>query len=219
MTRIRVRCRTFLPVPKSGPEGELFEIVGRINGRQIVDQFAMPAPQPSRPRGGDCRRPVVGWVVRHLVQWVGEMRKAHPGPPIGIVSALATPENVMAAIDAGAAAFIPKTMGAKAMLVALRLVLAGERYVPAGFLKTAHEAGARSTERQFQPMLSGPEAGVLKLLKDGKSNKEIGRALGLEEYTVKYHVRGIFRKLGAKNRSQAMKIAMERDLPGTEGSR
>lgn len=150
---------------------------------------------------------------------IGEMRKAHPGPPIGIVSALATSENVMAAIDAGAAAFIPKTMGAKAMLVALRLVLAGERYVPAGFLKTAHEAGARSTERQFQPMLSAPEAGVLKLLKEGKSNKEIGRTLGLEEYTVKYHVRGIFKKLGARNRSQAVKIAMERDLPGAEGNR
>jgi two-component system nitrate/nitrite response regulator NarL len=138
-----------------------------------------------------------------------EMKRKRPSTPVGIMSALATPENVIGAIDAGAAAFIPKTMGAKPMLAALRLVLAGERYVPADLLKAAQESGARARETQARPAMTPEEARILELLKQGKANKEIGRLLGIEEYTVKYHVRGIFRKLGAKNRTQAVKIALD----------
>jgi DNA-binding NarL/FixJ family response regulator len=143
---------------------------------------------------------------------LGEMKRRHPTMAVGIMSALATPENVVAAMDAGAAAFIPKTMGAAAMLVALRLVLAGERYVPAGALKKLHEQGARAAVAR-PSSISSDDARILELLKQGKTNKEIGRALGIEEYTVKYHVRGIFRKLGAKNRTEAVRIAIEQNLP------
>lgn len=146
---------------------------------------------------------------------LAEMRKKRPNQPVGIMSALATPENVVAAMDAGAAAFIPKTMGAKPMLAALRLVLAGERYVPADLLKVVQESSARAREAPARPAMTPDEARILELLKQGKANKEIGRLLGIEEYTVKYHVRGIFRKLGAKNRTQAVKIALEQQLPGS----
>lgn len=146
-----------------------------------------------------------------------EMKRRQPQTPVGIMSALATPENVVAAMDAGAAAFIPKTMGAKPMLMALRLVLAGERYVPADLLKAVQESGAMAQRARARPAISADEARILELLKQGKANKEIGRLLGLEEYTVKYHVRGIFRKLGARNRTEAVKIAIEQGLPGARG--
>lgn len=142
------------------------------------------------------------------------MRKTKPNTPIAIVSALATPDNVMQALALGASAFIPKTMGAKAMLVALRLVLAGERYVPAGLLQTVQEQSTKAeSDRLSAAAMTPDESRILTLLKQGRANKEIGRALGIEEYTVKYHVRGIFKKLGAKNRTQAVRIAIERNLP------
>lgn len=142
-----------------------------------------------------------------------EMKRKKPGVPVGIMSALATPANLLAALDAGAAGFIPKTMGAKAMLVALRLILAGERYVPADLLKAVQESSAKARTARTRPVMNPEEARILELLKQGEANKEIGRLLGIEEYTVKYHVRGILRKLGAKNRTQAVKIAMEENLP------
>ena len=51
--------------------------------------------------------------------------------------------------------------------------------------------------------LSEREQAVAKLLRTGVSNKEIARALGVEIVTVKKHVGNIFRKLGARNRTQA----------------
>jgi two-component system, NarL family, nitrate/nitrite response regulator NarL len=147
------------------------------------------------------------------VSGIDAMRRARPGVPIAIVSALATPENVIGALDASAAAFIPKTMGAKAMLMALRLVLAGERYVPPELLQKVQELKSRAElDRGSSTAMTPEELRIVDLLKLGNTNKEIGRALGIEEYTVKYHLRGIFKKLGAKNRAQAVRIAMERDF-------
>jgi two-component system, NarL family, nitrate/nitrite response regulator NarL len=141
------------------------------------------------------------------------IRRARPGVPVAIVSAWATPENVIGALDSNAAAFIPKTMGAKGMLMALQLVLAGEKYVPPELLQKVQELKSRAeADRLSLAAMTPDEARVLELLKLGNTNKEIGRALRVEEYTVKYRLRGIFRKLGAKNRAQAVKLAMERDL-------
>ena len=57
--------------------------------------------------------------------------------------------------------------------------------------------------------LTQREREVLDYLKDGLANKEIARALDLQEVTIKLHIRGICRKLGAKNRTQAALRAQE----------
>jgi len=62
------------------------------------------------------------------------------------------------------------------------------------------------------PRLSPRERDVLRLVVDGKSNKEIAAALRVTERTVKFHVTSIFNKLGAENRAQAVTIAHERGL-------
>ena len=65
--------------------------------------------------------------------------------------------------------------------------------------------------RSYHPdlsLLTPREKQVLKNLCDGLSNKEIGRELGIEEVTVRLHLRGIFRKLDAKSRAQAVGNAM-----------
>ncbi len=66
-----------------------------------------------------------------------------------------------------------------------------------------HEAAPRLTRR---------EQTILELLADGKRNKEISGELAISERTVKFHVSGLFAKLGASNRTQAVRFALQRGL-------
>jgi DNA-binding NarL/FixJ family response regulator len=132
------------------------------------------------------------------------MREANEGQPVAILSGTAKPSVAHEAIDGGAAGFLPKTLGAKSMVSAIRFMAAGEVYVPFGFMQQAEpKTVANLTERETQ---------VLKGLCEGKSNKEIGRDVDLAEVTVKLHVKTLCRKLDAKNRTQAAMIAKERRL-------
>ncbi len=109
----------------------------------------------------------------------------------------------------GAAGFLPTTLGAEALLSAVRLVLSGERYLPAELLAAevlprSGRAPSGGAEDDPFERLSGREAEVLERLLDGLTNKEIGRALDVQEVTVKLHLRSVYRKLGVKNRAQAV---------------
>jgi DNA-binding NarL/FixJ family response regulator len=130
------------------------------------------------------------------------MREVFPRTPVVIMSGLARPQDISAAMAAGAAGFFPKTLNGAALVSAVRLVLAGERFVP-----SADHAGSGRNEPQMEDeatsSLTAREREVLDLLTKGMSNKEIARQLELQEVTIKLHVRGICRKLGAKNRTQA----------------
>lgn len=130
------------------------------------------------------------------------MRTLRPNTPVVIMSGLARPQDISEALDSGAAGFFPKTLNGAALVSAVRLVLAGERFVPS----TDH-ALATAVEPQLDSETTGSlttrEREVLDLLTKGLSNKEIARQLDLQEVTIKLHVRGVCRKLGAKNRTQA----------------
>jgi len=141
------------------------------------------------------------------------MRRRFPDVPTVIVSGFMNHDDAMEAITRGAAGVIPKTLSSKAMLGALRHVLAGETYVPS---MIAGEEVEGSVDENGAPAATGPigtltarEREVLKLLVAGLTNKEIGRELGIQEVTVKLHLRGIFRKLDVSNRTQALRIAIQ----------
>ncbi|WP_300034569.1 response regulator transcription factor [uncultured Roseobacter sp.] len=112
------------------------------------------------------------------------------------------------ALEAGAAGFVPKTLPAKSLVNAIRFMAMGEQYLPAGFMAAAekendHPLAQKLTQRELQ---------VLKGLTEGKSNKEIARDLDLSEPTVKLHVKTLYRKVGASNRTQAAMTAREAGL-------
>jgi DNA-binding NarL/FixJ family response regulator len=87
--------------------------------------------------------------------------------------------------------------------------MAGEKFVPFG----AGDAPAGDlTDNDSHAPLTQREREVLQYLEKGWSNKEIARALELQEVTIKLHIRGICRKLGAKNRTQAALRAQEARL-------
>jgi DNA-binding NarL/FixJ family response regulator len=140
------------------------------------------------------------------------VRQARPDVPVAMLSGQVDPLTIRAALQAGAAGYLPKTMRAAGMLNALRLILAGERYVPdtalapGEMIPPAAESGGAELSRREQD--------VIKLLMRGQTNKEIARGLNIEEVTVALHLRSIYRKLNVRNRTQAVRVLLERGWEG-----
>lgn len=131
-----------------------------------------------------------------------------PTVPLVVISGAATAANVARAIQLGARGFLPKTMPSNVLAAALQVVTAGGTYVPADYA----QAQTRTAEL---PQLTPREREILELLVSGRSNKEIARALDLQEITVKFHVRNVFRKLNVRNRVEATNAARRLDLVPT----
>lgn len=140
-----------------------------------------------------------------------EWRGLAPQVPVVVLSADDRPSTIVSAIDRGAAGFIPKSVQARAMQEALQRVLSGGVYVPAlpqdavlcnDALPEPDEAVTPDPGTVLG--LSGRQVDVLRLLIEGKANKEICRLLTLSESTVKTHLSAIFRKLGVNSRTQAV---------------
>jgi len=102
------------------------------------------------------------------------------------------------ALDQGATGFIPKTLPLRTLGHAIRLIADGEVFLPADYMRRAY--AGESTGFGLKPR----EMRVLALLCEGMQNKEIGRELGMEEVIVKMDVKAICRKLGVRNRTQAV---------------
>ncbi len=147
---------------------------------------------------------------------VAEFCARFPKTPVVVLAGMFQREDVVASLLRGASGFVPKALGKDAMVSAFRLVLAGEKYLPSVLLFYGDAAaldvvGEGGAELQKNPLraLTEREHEVLAKLLDGLPNKGIGRDLSIKEVTVKLHLRNIFRKLGAKNRAQAVKLALD----------
>lgn len=147
--------------------------------------------------------------------------KVGVGVPVVLLSGAYNGEDVRHAIENGAQGFIPKTLRGEALANAIRLVLAGEKYLPSSILSNFAEGFGNKNEHgsmrhagQFGvdgdfARLTPREREVLALLSEGRPNKDIARHLDLREITVKYHLKNVYRKLHVSNRAQAVKIALE----------
>ncbi|MGE5515875.1 MAG: response regulator transcription factor [Bacteroidota bacterium] len=144
------------------------------------------------------------------------LRAKCPNVPVVIVSGFSSRDHVVAAVQAGAAGFIPKTVSGTAMVNALRLVLSGEKYLPSSTFFDDPGTQMSMPTSLLRPVgvpppfdkLSRREAEILALLVEGRTNKEIALCLDLQEITIKVHLRNVYRKIGAANRAQAVRIAM-----------
>lgn len=148
---------------------------------------------------------------RDGIEMLGELRERYPAISVVMLSAFNDRENVMTALDHGAAGFIPKADSREVLLGALRLILAGGTYIPPDVLSrqpaAPMAAGRPASEKRPSPAelgLTERQVDVLALMMQGKSNKLICRALDLAEPTVKNHVSAILKVLDVANRTEAV---------------
>jgi len=127
------------------------------------------------------------------------------GKPVAVMSGTAPKSVAQEVLDVGAIGFLPKTMGAKTLVNAVRFMAAGEVFVPVKFMTDGPVDAVNPLAKELSPR----ELDVLGGLCRGLANKEIARELGLQEVTIKLHVKTLTRKLNAKNRTHAAMIAKE----------
>jgi two-component system NarL family response regulator len=114
-------------------------------------------------------------------------------------------EEVYGALQAGAMAYLVKSVQRDELMTAIRKAAAGHRHIPA-------EVAARLADRVAGSRLSTREVEVLRLLVSGRRNREIGKVLEISEGTVKLHVSSILEKLGAEDRTAAVTLALQRGI-------
>ncbi|NEY89159.1 response regulator transcription factor [Tabrizicola oligotrophica] len=136
------------------------------------------------------------------------LRLAVPEVPVLVVSSMADPRIVRAALRAGAAGFVPKHAHRDTYRAALEAVREGRAYLPDG-MQAEGEASASEEAIARLGLLTRQQARILQLICEGKLNKQIAFELAIAETTVKAHVTAIMRKLGVLSRTQAVLMAKE----------
>jgi DNA-binding NarL/FixJ family response regulator len=157
-----------------------------------------------------------GWSEVHAV--IRAFVDVFPRVPVVALSAAEDDETINAAFDAGALGYVPTSYTRQVILGVLRIVLAGATHRPASSNKPAPAprpkplSEPRAVDSSLQDYgLTPAEVEVLAKAATGKSNKAIARELDRAPGTVRAHMSSILRKLGAKNRGEAIVLAMRID--------
>jgi DNA-binding NarL/FixJ family response regulator len=131
------------------------------------------------------------------------LKAVRPTIRIIVTGASTDDEQILRAIAAGAKGYIGEDASPEEFKQAIRVVHSGSVWAPRRVLCTFIERATASPRRvltEGQDKISEREREVLKLLVAGRSNREIGTELGIEERTVKAHIAQLLRKIGVQNR-------------------
>jgi DNA-binding NarL/FixJ family response regulator len=176
-----------------------FEIVGEtLDGTQVLPIVSRSKPDLVLL---DVRMPRMDGL-----QCLDEIVRRYPEVKVVMLSASTSPELVAAALRRGASAYLAKSVDPTDLPSTLRQVLDGNVWSMTEATAANDDTGAKAlglTER---------ESAILQALARGLSNEEIAKELWVTQQTVKFHLTNIYRKLGAKNRTQATRIAQQHGL-------
>jgi DNA-binding NarL/FixJ family response regulator len=178
-------------------ERDMFVADQATDGRQAVELWRKHRPNVTIL---DLRMPLLDGVGA-----INAIRAEDEAARIVILTTYDSDNDIHRAMKAGANGYLLKDARREKLVDCIRKVHAGETYVPQALMEKL-VAGIRS-----EP-LTGRELEVLKLLANGKSNKEIGAKLFISEFTVKGHLRNLFAKLNVLSRTEAISVASRRGL-------
>jgi DNA-binding NarL/FixJ family response regulator len=133
------------------------------------------------------------------------IRAEDPAARVIVLSTYAGDEEIYTALQAGAMAYLLKSVERAELIQAIRKAALGQRHIPA-------EVAGRLAGRVARSQLSARELDVLRLMVTGKRNRDIGTALDISEGTVKIHVSSILGKLGVSDRTEAVTVALQRGI-------
>ncbi|GLR69943.1 LuxR C-terminal-related transcriptional regulator [Agaribacter marinus] len=138
------------------------------------------------------------------------IKQTYPDLPIAVVSATDSIDVISQVLEFGADAFIPKTTPTTDLIIALKTVLDGEKWIPEHIKKELVEVNSDTLEiAQQVKELTPKQFQVLRFIKQGMMNKQIADHLSVTEATVKAHISMIFKRLNVKSRTQIL-VAIEK---------
>ena len=178
-------------------EPDLHVVAEAENGLEAIAAFERHAPDVTLL---DLRMPVM-----EGVEAVRQIRERDPRARVIVLTTYDTDDEISQALKAGAKAYVLKDIAAEDLVGCIRDVLAGKTYI-------APAAAAKLAEGVTRVQLTPREMATLRLLADGKANKEIASELDISERTVKTHLAHLFEKLGVTSRTEAIKVATRRGL-------
>ena len=181
------------------------EIVGQAeNGEEAILKANQLVPDVILM---DVRMPVADGVFA-----TKSIRQNRPAIKIIVLTTFDDEEYIIKALQAGASGYLLKDTPSEYLAQAVRAVYQGHTWLGPSVTDkvVAHLNPVRKTGKTgYERLLSARELEVLKLLSQGKSNREIGRSLGIAEGTVKNHLTRILVQIGARDRLQAVLWAKE----------
>jgi DNA-binding NarL/FixJ family response regulator len=200
---IRIFCVDDHPLLRKGicsvitSQPDMLLIAEASNGREAIDLFRKHRPDVTLM---DLRLPGMSGVDAMIA-----IRGEFPDARIIILTTFEGDVEIQRALEAGARAYMLKTMPPEDMIQTIHEVHAGKKSVPP-------EIAAHLAEHYSDDALTDREIDVLGQIAGGNRNRDIAEKLFISEHTVKIHIKHIMEKLGASDRTEAVAIGVRRGI-------
>jgi DNA-binding NarL/FixJ family response regulator len=172
-------------------------IADAASSKDAIDQFRKHKPDVTLM---DLRLPDKSGIDTMI-----SIRREFPEARIIMLTTFEGDVEIQRALEAGARAYLLKSMPPKELVEVIRQVHAGKKRVPP-------QLAAQLAEHISDETLTSREIEVLSQIAEGNRNRDIGEKLFITEETVKVHIKNIMGKLGASDRTQAVAIAIRRGI-------
>src|SRR6202050_1518313 len=176
---------------------DLLLVAKASSGPEPIQPFRLPQPHVTLM---DLRLPDMSGIDSMIA-----IRSEFPAARIIILTTFAGDVEIQRALEAGARAYMLKSMPPKELVEVIRQVHAGKKRIPA-------EIAAHLAEHYSDESLTVREIEVLGQIASGNRNRDIAEKLFITEETVKVHIKHIMEKLGASDRTQAVAIGVRRGI-------
>lgn len=167
------------------------------DGREAIQQYREHLPDVTLM---DLRLPDLSGIDA-----MNAIRAEFPAARIIMLTTFEGDIEIQRALEAGARGYLLKNMPPSELVDVIRQVHAGKKRVPP-------QVAAQVAEHMSDENLTARETEVLRYVAGGNRNREIAKLLFISEETVKVHIKHIMDKLGAKDRTQAIAIAVRRGI-------
>jgi DNA-binding NarL/FixJ family response regulator len=201
--RIRVLCVDDHPLLREGinaiikNQPDMMLVATAFNGGEALEQFRKHKPDVTLM---DLRLPDMNGIDVMIA-----IRAESPQARIIILTTFEGDVEIHRALEAGARAYMLKSMPPKEVVETIRQVHAGKKRIPT-------EIATHLAEHYSDEALTQREIEVLREIAGGNRNRDIAEKLFISEETVKVHMKHIMDKLGASDRTQAVAIAVRRGI-------
>src|SRR5262245_23130467 len=201
--RIRILAVDDHPLMREGTaamirsQADMLLVAEAANGSEALQRFREHQPDVTLM---DIRLP-----DRSGIDTLIAIRSEFPEARILMLTTFEGDVEIQRSLQAGARGYLLKSMPPSELLAGIREVHAGRKRIPP-------EVAAQLAEHMGEEALTARELEVLQQVASGNRNRDIGERLFISEETVKVHIKHIMEKLGAKDRTEAVAIALRRGM-------